>query len=368
MAQILPFCGWRYDLSQIGASQTCWHPPQHPSAPSFIGPSVIAIPATQSDSSIYSRNPVILMNWNARERAAALFRLWRREGILVREHDDAFYAIQLLHSGPTGDYERWSVLGLVRPKSPPAKLSAPHAPPIRPKCKSSKPCSCDWLPKATLSPSPPSRSIAIPIQGYRSPNFCNCSFASRLRWNAGTTTAFAGDSGQLPPAQAVSRIHNHLAQAQILAIAGADQLQATLRQQQLLARSEQPPGPRDPATCSLICITGADDPGMPIQPAVFQFPAGYPETGAELRYRAEQVLGLVCRFSGNEADASADAIELAAINDEQPCFAVGTPDGEWHLLSAPARCRTATELLELTRQELSFVSRSAAYPAHGCCR
>jgi hypothetical protein len=167
---------------------------------------------------------------------------------------------------------------------------------------------------------------------------------------------------------AVSRIHNHLAQAQILAIAGADQLQATLRQQQLLARSEQPPGPRDPATCSLICITGADDPGMPIQPAVFQFPAGYPETGAELRYRAEQVLGLVCRFSGNEADASADAIELAAINDEQPCFAVGTPDGEWHLLSAPARCRTATELLELTRQELSFVSRSAAYPAHGCCR
>jgi hypothetical protein len=153
---------------------------------------------------------------------------------------------------------------------------------------------------------------------------------------------------------AVSRIHHHLAQARILAIAGADQLQATLRQQQLLARSEQPPGPRDPATCALICITGADDPGMPIQPAVFQFPAGYPETGAELRSRAEQVLGLVCRFSGNEADASADAIELAAINDEQPCFAIGTPDGEWHLLSAPARCRTATELLELTRHELSL--------------
>jgi hypothetical protein len=55
---------------------------------------------------------------------------------------------------------------------------------------------------------------------------------------------------------------------------------------------------------------------------------------------------------GNEVYAAADALELAALNDEQPCLAVGTGDGEWQLLSAPARCRNPLELTALLCSEV----------------
>jgi hypothetical protein len=354
VAQILPFCGWRYDLSQIGALADVLAPASSPLSPQLHRSLCHRHPCNAVRLVDIQPEPGDPDDLECQRRAAALFRLWRREGILVREHDDAFYAVQLLHASPTGDYERWSVIGLVRPEVSPAGAISPACTAeaseitIQQALKLRLAAEGDVIPVSAVAldhQSGSGLSLTELLQLLvRQQTPLECWTDDGVRWRLWPVTGTS----------AVSRIHQHLAQCQILAIAGADQLQAALRQQQLLANSEQTPGPRDPATCALICITGSDDPGMPAEPAVFQFPAGYPETGAELRMRAEQVLGMVCRFSGNEATASADAVELSAISDEQPCFAVGTPDGEWHLLSAPARCRTATELLELVRQELSL--------------
>jgi len=355
VAQILPFCGWRYDLSQIGALTD------------VIAPASASAPLTpelhRALSHRHPCNAVRLVNnqpepgdrdpLECHRRAGGFFRLWRREGILVREHDDAFYVLQLQRSRPGDDSERWSLIGLVRPEVTASGQISPACPAeasdetIQQALQLRLAAEGDFTPVQAVavdrSPGPQNSLTELLQQLVRQLPPVEC-------WSDD------GDCWRLWPltsSSAISRIHEHLSHCSVIVISGASHLHAAVLQQQLLQQSALPPGPRDPATASLICITGADDPGLSAAPAVFQFSSTYPRSGPELQARAEQVLGLICRFSGNEHDASADALELASIHDEQPCLAAGTPDGEWHLLAAPARCRTTGELLELLQHTLS---------------
>ncbi|MFM7057062.1 MAG: DUF1015 family protein [Planctomycetota bacterium] len=360
MAQILPFCGWRYDLSQIGALTDVLAPA---SPPATLTPEL-----HRTLSHRHPCNAVRLVDnqpepgdpdpLECQRRAGGLFRLWRREGILVHEHEDAFYALQLLRSRAGDHLERWSLLGLVRPE-----LTASGQ--ISPACPADAP---EELIQQALQLRLAAEGDFTPVQAVavdRQPN-PQISLTELLQQLVRQQTPVEcrtddGDRWRLWPVTdttAISRLHEHLTHCSVFVIAAASHLHAALRQHQWLQQSAEPPGPRDPATAALICLTGADDPGLPTTPAVFQFADSYPQSGPELRARAAQVLGLVCRFSGNEHDASADALELAGMNDEQPCVAAGTPDGEWHLLAAPARCRTHRELLELLQHSLAQLPAS----------
>lgn len=353
MAQILPFCGWRYDLSQIGALTDVLAPTSVPLTPQLHRSLSHRHPCNAVRLVDHQPEPGDPDETECFRRAGALFRLWRREGVLVREHEDAFYAVQLLRSHTDGEYERWSLIGLVRPE-----ITADGT--ISPACPAESPESSilqalqlrlaaegDFTPIQTVAVDQhphPAESLTDLLQLLvRQITPVECWSDDGDRWRIWPVTSTA----------AISRIQQQLRRCSIFVVAGASQLHATLRQQQLLPETSQPADPRDPAACALICITAADDSGMPVSAAVFQYSSAYPQTGPELRARSEQILGLVCRFSGNELTAAADALELAAINDEQPCVAAGTPDGEWHLLAAPARCRTTTELLELLQQALA---------------
>jgi hypothetical protein len=355
VAQILPFCGWRYDLSQIGALADVL-------APAL--PSTAITPEIHRDlSRRHPCNAIRLVDnqpepgdpdpLECHRRAGSFFRLWRREGILTREHDDAFYVVQLLQSRPGFEYERWSLIGLVRPEVTAAGNISPACPAQATEEHIQHALHLRLLAEGDFAP-----VQAVAVNQHSSADSSLTELLQQLVRQA-TPVECCTDEGErwriwpITSPSALSRIHQHLTHCSLLVIAGADQLHATLRQQQLLVQSGQSPGPRDPAVSTLICITGADDPGLPGEPAVFQFPAACPQSGPELRARAKQIMGLVCRFSGNENNASIDALELAAINDEQPCFAAGTPDGEWHLLAAPARCRTTSELLELLQNTLA---------------
>ncbi|MEN9555503.1 MAG: hypothetical protein RLZZ232_1789, partial [Planctomycetota bacterium] len=133
---------------------------------------------------------------------------------------------------------------------------------------------------------------------------------------------------------------------------GVAQYHAAVQHVAELRQSGTLKGPNDPAGRVLTCFLGADDGGLEFQPGFVAAALTEAVSGEKFREAAAQVTGVQCRFVGNESYAVSDALELAALNDDQPCVAVGTPDGEWQLLSAPARCENHADLLELLRAEL----------------
>lgn len=353
MAQILPFSGWRFDLSHIGGLADVLV-----SDPNLLTPEL-----RRNLYRLHPCNVIRLVDQQPEpgdadsteclRRASGFFRLWRREGILQREHEDAFYALQLLSSQPDGPQERWSLIAEVRPELDdsgaisPACLAPPNEHKIQQALQHRLITEGDFIPVQAIAADTSSdsdESLAELLQQLvrqLTPVECWCDDGSRWKlWPLTSPTATA-------------RINAHFNRCRLIVVNEASQLYAALRQQQQQTAAGTAPGPRDPACCALICITDAADPGLSTSPAVLSVVDSGITTGPELRRHAEQVFGMVCRFVGNEPNASDDALELVPLNDEQPCLAAGTPDGEWHLLAAPARCRSTAELLELLTSELT---------------
>lgn len=118
MVQFLPFCGWRYDLSQVGALSD------------VIVPAGSALTPGQQDD-LYHLHPcnAVRLTHNRPEpddsgdlapakRADEFFRLWRREGILIRDHAAAWYVLQTLTPGQGETAVRWGLLGLLPLENP----------------------------------------------------------------------------------------------------------------------------------------------------------------------------------------------------------------------------------------------------------
>lgn len=353
MAQILPFSGWRFDLSQIGGLADVLVP-----SPNLLTPEL--------RRNLYRLHPCNVIrlvdqqpepgdadNTECLRRASGYFRLWRREGILQREHEDAFYALQLLTSQPNGPQERWSLLAVVRPELDesgtisPACLTTPNEYEIQQAYQQRLITEGDFIPvqaiAANTNPDSEESLADLLQQLVRQLTPVECWCEDGTRWKLWPLTS----------PTAIARIHAQISHCRLIVVNEARQLHAALRQQQQLTAAATAPGQRDLAGCTLISITDAADPGLPENPAVISVNKSGISTGPELRHRAQQIFGMVCRFVGNEPNASDDALELVPINDEQPCLAAGTPDGEWHLLAAPARCRSTAELLELLTNELA---------------
>jgi hypothetical protein len=114
MIQLLPFCGWRFDLSQVGALSEVL-------SPSF------ELLDDSARRELYRRHPcnAVRVISNRDEpgdtspddrisRTDEFFRLWKREGILIREHDPAFYVVETAFQFEGVSLSRWSVTGLLR--------------------------------------------------------------------------------------------------------------------------------------------------------------------------------------------------------------------------------------------------------------
>lgn len=114
MPQILPFRGWRYDLSQVGSLSEVTAP-----ASRLIDEAV--------QHALYRRHPcnVVRLVMNREEpgdsspadrtaRADDFLRLWKREGILLLEHDTAFYIVETTFRLAESEWTRWSVIARLR--------------------------------------------------------------------------------------------------------------------------------------------------------------------------------------------------------------------------------------------------------------
>jgi hypothetical protein len=351
--QVLPFCGWRFDLSQVGALSE------------VLSPAASEICAA-TQRALYRLHPcnVVRLICNRDEpgdtspadrtaRADDFFRLWRKEGILVREHETAFYIVETRFQDGQVDRERWSLFGQLA-------LQGADGQPVVPvtalKSAEEEIRACLELRRAAHADLAPVVALAEDVTADASRESLS-ELLERLVRQATPMECFLEHGVRhrvwaVTSEAAKNQITERLSVTRPLLISGVAQYHAAVQHAAELRQTGTLKGPNDPAGRVLTCFLGADDGGLEFQPGFVA--AALPEavSGEKFREAAARATGVQCRFVGNEAYAVSDALELAALNDDQPCVAVGTPDGEWQLLSAPARCENHADLLELLRAEL----------------
>lgn len=350
MIQLLPFCGWRYDLSQVGALSD------------VIVPAGSAVTPGQQNE-LYHLHPcnAIRLTHNRAEpedsgplssakRADDFFRLWRREGILVRDHSAAWYVLQTLSQQGSDTAERWGLLGLLPLEAAPdaAHFSATAQPAsdfelsrllqLQSLCRADFAPLCLFAEDGSAAEETPAELLQR-LTRMLTPTECWLDSGTRHRLWTVTSPA------------AIAAISQRLQDQQLSLFDGAAAFQASAQLLQGLRTAGETGGIEIPAARRLACLLFTDHLHTCFLPRIHRIDLKI-FSGELLRSAAEKVPGLLCQFVGNEPWALADALELAGLNTDQPCLAIGTSDGEWHLLSAPARCRTLQHLRELTSSEL----------------
>lgn len=332
MVQILPFAGWRYDLSQVGALSE-----------------VIAPPAELVDEALqhqlYRQHPcnVVRLVMNREEpgdtspadrcvRADDFWRLWKREGILLREHDLAFYIVETTFQSGGHERVRWSLI---------ARLRLPDA--------------SDESPDNICSVVEEEGRDAVLETELR--RMCNASLSpvvALLSNSAGESADSRSLSDHLesvvrllPPVECLeddgtrhrmwpltdqtarTELERRMANSSVHIISGSAAYHAAIATRDL----DDSGDPNDPTRTTMVCLIPADDPGIEFLPHVLAKPASsLPGEEAHRRLAAQ---GLQCQAVGSETTAGEDAVELASLNAQQPCVAVGTHDGAWMIVSPP---------------------------------
>ncbi|MFN6314966.1 MAG: DUF1015 family protein [Planctomyces sp.] len=358
MVQFLPFCGWRYDLSQVGALAD------------VIVPAGSALMPCQQDE-LYRLHPcnTVRLTHNRPEpddagimaparRADDFFRLWRREGIVIRDHAAAWYVLQTLTPWKGETAARWGLLGLLPLENP---LGQPHnaaaTQPSSPQeiarlLQLQTTCRADFAPVCLFAEDSMAtdESLEELLQRLTRPiTPTECWLDSGIRHRLWTVTEPA----------AIAAIAQRLDHLHLSLFDGAAAFQASATLLSTLRSAGESGGVEQPAARRLACLLPAENLSTCFLPRIHSFD-GPAFTGPQLRSAAEHIPGLLCQFVGNESFALIDALELAGLNSDQPCLAIGTSDGEWQLLSAPARCRTLQQLRDLTATELLKMPWSTA--------
>ncbi|MFO1001743.1 MAG: DUF1015 family protein [Planctomycetaceae bacterium] len=329
MVQILPFAGWRFDLSQVGALSEVTAP-----AISLIDESL--------QRTLYRQHPcnAVRLVLNREEpgdtspddrskRADDFWRLWKREGILLHEHNAAFYIIETTFRFSGQERTRWSIIARLQlSESVEQDLEIPGV--VR------------------------ADEQRVTDQGTLR-RVCHASLVPVVALLADTTGAdsdprtlsdhFEFVVRQVPPVECYgedgvrhrmwpvtnpslcSELQRRLACFSPYIIGGYEEYLAAKADSRLVRTSD----PNDASRSVLACLIPADDSGLEFQPHLLSRPL--PTAMSVQQIREQLQAEFECQFVGSEDTASDDAAELARINSEQPCVAVGTSDGGWMLVT-----------------------------------
>lgn len=288
-------------------------------------------------------------------RADDFWRLWRREGILQREHDLALYIVETTFQMSGVERARWSVFGRLRLPDVPAE--------------SSEQISCAVAADA-----------ARIAQETELRTICNASLSPVVGLLSEVTGADADDRSlsdhlelfvrQMPPIECIedngtrhriwpvtsqtahTEFLERLSNFAVTIVGGAAEYHAGLAIRELEHSSD----PNDPGKTTMICLIPADDAGIEFLPHVMILPASSKLSNPQ----TQQILSaeFSCQNVGSENTAGTDATELARLNSQQPCVAVGTQDGVWMIVS-PKVTNEPLSSSELVRQISKAIGQSA---------
>lgn len=360
MVQILPFAGWRFDLSQVGALSE------------VIAPANGLIDETLQRT-LYRQHPcnAVRLMLNREEpgdtspadrctRADDFWRLWKREGILLREHDAVFYIIETTFKSSGDERTRWSVI---------ARLQLP-----------------DSTEPDSIVPTVVSADAQRVADQSMLRRVCHASLVPIVALLADTTGA---DSDlrtlpdhleivvrQVPPVECYgddgvrqrvwpltnpalcSELQRRFANFSLCIISGYEEYLAAKADPDRARTSD----PNDASRSVLACLIPADDLGIEFLPHLLSRNLPSPMSTTQLR----ELLGseFSCEFVGAEPTASDDAAELARINSDQPCLAMGTSDGVWMLVSDadPVAASTNELLIDRINRKINMATLTNELP------
>ncbi len=346
MVQILPFAGWRYDLSQVGAlfEVTC------PFADSMDS-------AQQRD--LYRQHPcnVVRLISNRDEpgdvsaadkitRADDFWRVWKREGILIREHGAAYYVIQSLFELDGTPVSRWSVIARWQlPESISGDL--PNNDDVQQQRLLIESSRAEFAPVAVVLGSEDDASVELSdvleqVSRQKTPMECLDESGRHHRiW------PITEKSLQLGIEAAASRCNG-------VAVDGLKNLAAAITYRDSLKANGQLANPNDPAHSVLAWMVPAAELSSTLSPVLHIISETSGVSASKLSVHDGD--DLVIQYVGNEPTASCDATELAQLNEQQPCVAIGSCDGHWSIV---ASTRPNLTVAELRQQILALVQRSA---------
>lgn len=352
MVQVLPLSGWRFDLAQVGALSEVL-------APNFRAMS------EDLQRTLYRQHPcnVVRLISNREEpgdtsvseraqRADDFFRLWRKEGILVPEHDLAFYVIETTYDSVEGRKSVWSIVGRLEFAAPldSGSVSVGSNEPCLPVIPCEKETQRllelrqvtrgDFAPVVILA----SSTAAAGEEGET--DLCELLEKSVRQM---TPTECLTDSGirhQLWPVMNVSlrnQISHAFANSQLTVIDGTEYYLAAKQHAMDCRRSAATSGEHDATQTVLVRLIPAEQPDLVVLPDLRK--SSQHLTSDQLTAQLTAA-GYLSQRVGDEPYACLDALELAALNEQQPCFAVGSTDGIWHLVSR-SDDRAISEIAEL---------------------
>lgn len=359
VVQVLPLSGWRFDLSQVG------------SLSEVLAPNCRAI-SEELQHMLYRQHPcnVVRLIANREEpgdvsvseraqRADDFFRLWRKEGILVPEHDLAFYVVETTYNSVEGRKSLWSVVGRLEfsTSRDSAGLSGSSNDPSLPVT----PCESETkrllelrqVTRGDFSPVVLLASASASTRDESETDLCELLEKSVRQMTPTECQTESGIRHQLWPVMNVSlrnQIGHAFANSQLTVVDGTEYYLAAKQHATDCRCSGAASGEHDATQTVLVRLIPADQPDLVVLPDLRK---------SSQRLASEQLTaqltaaGYQCQKVGDEPYACLDALELAALNEQQPCFAVGTTDGIWHLVFRPDNAEIS-EIAELETQPIHW--------------
>lgn len=374
MLRFSPFAAWRYDLSQVGDLSD------------VIAPSVLPV-TEEYQELLYQRHPcnAIRLIQNREEpgdlsaddhrmRADDFFRVWKKEGILVHEHEAAFYVCAQTRSPQEAGFDSISIIGRLHlpTEQDAGNLSNPDTV-IALEADPEYVAECAALMQVTGSQFVPMHGLVSDPAGGDAHQRVFREVQAAV--HGLTPLQVTGDDGvihrlwPLTDRDAVARVQQNLSACQVTVVSGGEMLQAAgtvvLKDASDAAKLNEF---RMPSV--MTCLTSCSDPGLISMPIVVPVPvdAGYAAVDTGWGSATDSPgspadrlsSGFVLEAVGMEPSAADDACQLAALNEQQPAIAIGIRGQGWFVIvdrkADAAHRRLAAEVRERHRLARSICS------------
>lgn len=330
MAQVQAFSGLRYDLGQVGDLSDVIAPPYDVIDPAFL-------------DRLYKQHPcnVVRVDFNRPEsddagtqdryvRAEKFFRQWQKEGVLIREHEDALYVYHQEFDWEGKHYVRKGFLGRIKLEEFGKGTVFPHEQTL----SGPKQDRLDLMraTKANLSPvfglyPDPENAAQQPLED------------AILKLTPIVAKDHLGVIHKLWPVTdraVINKVCASLADKPIFIADGHHRYETACNyRNELAAKGEITES--SGANYNLMMFIGMEDPGLAILPT-HRLVSGLPSLKIEdVRAALEK------HFSIEAVDSADEAWELMSADGAQNIFGLGTPaDGKWILARATDTSPMAT--------------------------